>query len=264
MKRRLWTGVWLAALGLGLGAPAVEAQVLGTFSWQLQPFCNVVTATIVQQGAQYTVDGYDDQCGAAQRAPLVGLAILNPDGTVGFGLHVVTVPGGRSVEIDARISPATLGGAWRDSVGNAGTFAFGAHSGGSPRPLPFVAGRIVPSGTTIVGEAMFDAHSGTTNSDALYVPLGAIAPVELTDQLVNFAPSSLAHDDDALCTGTVENPTAPPGRVCIYIGAQGGIQSNSMGGWQARLRTVGFTIFWNPLAGVQDEFLHITWAYRAP
>ena len=65
----------LAAGGAVLLAAAAEAQPLGTFSWQLQPFCNVVTVNITQLGAFYTMDGFDDQCGAPQRAALVGLEI---------------------------------------------------------------------------------------------------------------------------------------------------------------------------------------------
>ncbi len=133
------------AASLVLAARA-EAQSLGAFRWQLQPFCNVVVVNVTQQGAVYTADGYDDQCGAAQRAPLVGLATPNPDGTIGFGLHVVTVPGGRSVHIDARITLAGLSGSWTDSEGNSGTFAFGAATGGSPRPAPAAGGG---GGTTI-------------------------------------------------------------------------------------------------------------------
>jgi hypothetical protein len=121
-------------------ASAAEAQSLGTFRWQLQPFCNVVTVNVTQQGAVYTVDGYDDQCGAAQRAPLVGLATPNPDGSIGLGLNIVTVPGGRAVHVEARISLATLSGPWSDGSGHAGTFAFGASSGGSPRPAPATEG----------------------------------------------------------------------------------------------------------------------------
>ena len=115
---------------------AADAQPIGTFSWQLQPFCNRVTVNVTQNGGVYTADGYDDQCGAPQRAPLVGLGTPNPDGTIGFGLHVVTVPGGRGVQIDARITLAALGGSWTDSAGNSGTFAFNANTGGSPRPAP--------------------------------------------------------------------------------------------------------------------------------
>ena len=143
MTRLLPVLVVLAATLLAVGR--ADAQPLGTFRWQLQPYCNVVTAIVTQNGAIYTVDGYDDQCGAAQRAPLVGLATPNPDGTIGFGLNVVTVPGGRGVQIDARITLATLGGTWSDSAGNSGTFAFGASTGGSPRPAPTTGG----GGTTI-------------------------------------------------------------------------------------------------------------------
>ena len=55
------------AVGLG-GASWAEAQSLGTFQWQLQPYCNLVTVTVTQNGGLYTLDGYDDQCGAPTRA----------------------------------------------------------------------------------------------------------------------------------------------------------------------------------------------------
>ena len=130
-----------------LTASVADAQSLGTFRWQLQPFCNVVTVTVIQQGAVYTVDGYDDQCGAPLRAPLVGLATPNPDGSIGLGLHVVTVPGGRGLQIDARISLASLSGPWSDSAGNSGTFAFGATAGGTPRPPPTVPASAIAAGS---------------------------------------------------------------------------------------------------------------------
>ncbi len=125
-----------ALLGGGLGTSAT-AQPLGSFTWQLQPFCNRVTVNVRQDGDVYTLDGFDDQCGAGQRAPLVGLATPNPDGTIGFGLHIV-VSGGKPVNVDARIALASLGGTWTDSAGNAGTFAFGANTGGTARPAPAV------------------------------------------------------------------------------------------------------------------------------
>ncbi|MGE0360330.1 MAG: hypothetical protein AB7H93_04740 [Vicinamibacterales bacterium] len=139
--------VTAVVLVLTFGSGAASAQSLGTFRWQLQPFCNVVTVNVIQQGAVYTVDGFDDQCGAPQRAPLVGLATPNPDGSIGLGLHVVTVPGGRGLDIEARISLATLGGPWSDSAGNTGTFAFGAAAGGSPRPLPTIPGSAIAPGS---------------------------------------------------------------------------------------------------------------------
>ena len=132
---------------LTVGAGPVLAQSQFTLSWQLQPFCNNLTLNITQQGAIYTVDGFDDQCGAPQRAPLAGVATQNPDGTIGFGLHIVTVPGGRSVDIDARIALATISGPWSDSLGNTGNFAFNARTGGLPRPLPTAVSLVVPAGS---------------------------------------------------------------------------------------------------------------------
>ncbi len=147
MHIRLMTAALAAGVASRLVGATAEAQPIGTFSWQLQPFCNVVTVTVTQQGGVYTLDGYDNQCGAPQRAPLVGLATPNPDGTIGLGLHVVTVPGGRGVQIDARITLAALGGTWSDSAGNAGTFAFNASTGGSPRPAPTVPGSAIAPGS---------------------------------------------------------------------------------------------------------------------
>ena len=127
-------GSFLAAVSLLVPAMS-HAQPLGSFTWQLQPFCNRVTVNVRQDGAVYTLDGYDDQCGAAQRAAIVGLAMPNPDGTIGFGLNVVT-PAGQPVSVEARITLASLSGTWTDSGGNTGAFAFGANTGGSPRPAP--------------------------------------------------------------------------------------------------------------------------------
>jgi hypothetical protein len=136
------TGPWLAA-------PA-SAQPLGTFRWQLLPYCNLITLTVVQQGGQYQLDGSDDQCGAGVKASVVGLAFQNPDGSIGFGLTIVTAPGGTPVHVDATISIATLGGTWRDSVGNNGTFTFtpGTAVPGSPRPV--LPGGIAPGSITTV------------------------------------------------------------------------------------------------------------------
>lgn len=104
---------------------------------QLQPFCNVITLAVTQNGGLFTLDGTDDQCGAAERAGTVGTAFLNPDGSVGMGLTTVTAPGGAPVHIDARISITSLNGSWRDSAGNSGTFMFtpGPGTGGPLRPV---------------------------------------------------------------------------------------------------------------------------------
>lgn len=124
------------ALGVWWAAPA-SAQPLGSYRWQLQPYCNIITVTVVQQGGQYQLDGQDDQCAAAEKASVVGLAFQNPNGTIGFGLTVVTAPAGTPVHVAATISITTLSGTWHDSSGNSGSFTFtpGAGTLGSARPM---------------------------------------------------------------------------------------------------------------------------------
>ncbi len=128
-----------AALAVGLGGTSrAEAQSLGTFQWQLQPYCNLVSVTVTQNGALYTLDGYDDQCGAPTRASVVGTAVPNPNGTITLGFTIVTTPDGTPVHVQTALSLATLGGPWSDSAGHTGTLVFtaGAGTGGAPRPAP--------------------------------------------------------------------------------------------------------------------------------
>lgn len=161
--RESWIGV-LIVVGMTVAAERAAAQPLGSFTWQLQPFCNRVTVNVRQDGSVYTLDGTDDQCGAAQTAPLVGVAALNPDGTIAFGLNIVS-PTGQSIPVQARITFATLSGTWSDAAGNGGTFAFGANTGGSPRPnTPATGGDItgVAAGPGLTG-------GGTTGDVALAV-----------------------------------------------------------------------------------------------
>src|SRR5262245_53369926 len=69
------------------------AQALGPLSWQLQPYCNVITLHATPDGPGFRLEGFDDQCGAARRAPLAGTAMPNPDGTIAFTFLIVTGDG---------------------------------------------------------------------------------------------------------------------------------------------------------------------------
>jgi hypothetical protein len=138
---------------MSVAAPAA-AQGLGTFQWQMAPFCNVVTLTVVQQGSTYVLTGFDDQCGAgAARASAVGAAFVNPDGSVGMGLSIVTT-GGAAAHVDINISLSGLAGTWQDGDGNGGPFLPNGvpAPGSSPRPAPIPGG--APGPGTVTTEAL--------------------------------------------------------------------------------------------------------------
>ncbi|MDH4063125.1 MAG: tail fiber domain-containing protein [Acidobacteriota bacterium] len=135
------TATLLAALVALAPAGVASAQSLGTYRWQLQPYCNVVTVAVTQIGSVYRLEGTDDRCGAnSDQASVTGVAYPNPDGSIGFGMTIVTPPLGVPVHVYAEIGMSTLSGNWRDTAGALGAFRFttGAGTGGSPRPDVFV------------------------------------------------------------------------------------------------------------------------------
>jgi Chaperone of endosialidase len=220
MQRWAMAGL-VGMLGLA-AAGGAAAQPIGTFSWQLQPFCNVVTVNVTQSGGVYTLDGYDNQCGAAQRAPLVGLATPNPDGTIGLGLSIVTVPGGLAVHVDARLTLATLGGSWTDSAGNSGSFVFNGQGGVSPRPAPTIPALAIASGS-IGTAALADGSVGASDVNSAqvqlrvygYCPSGtyvvtvaASGLVECRAATTGFGSSSVALGSTALQASTASGNTA--------------------------------------------------------
>lgn len=127
----------------------------------------------------------------------------------------------------------------------------------------------IPSGTVITGALNFDGQQPSDgSSDEINIPIGGIAPVALTDGKVNFAPTSGGSfgDQDATCTGTVNNPTAPAGKVCIYVAFSDGIVRSSTAGWAPfyeadRGFNVGIVPAGDPGA---DMYLFGAWAYTAP
>jgi hypothetical protein len=139
MRRALHVAVW-AVMFCALWGETTQAQVVGTFRWQLLPFCNVVTVTVVQVGASYTLQGRDDQCGGFA-AGVTGVAFVQPL-TAQITLAFDTVHNGDPgrvlpIHTDATISLASRGGSWRDSSGLTGSFTFtpgNAVPGGSARP----------------------------------------------------------------------------------------------------------------------------------
>ncbi len=181
----------LAIMVPALLAADATAQPLATLRWQLQPYCNVVTINVAAHGSIFTLDGFDDQCGASVRASVVGTAFLNPDGSIGMGLSTVIAPGGAVVHVDARIDFQALSGTWRDSAGNQGRFVLtpGAGTGGSARP-------VAPNGLA----------AGSVTTDQL-------AAGSVTSQQIAAGTVSRAH----LVSGAVGAAQIDPGQVQVRI-----------------------------------------------
>ena len=113
-----------------------SAQPFGTFSWQMQPYCNKVVLTLTTIPTGFALAGYDDRCGADQRSAASGQAVFNPNGTVSVNFTIVTSPTGRTSGVSGIVNPSTGNGTWTDSLGNTGSFALGGNTPGLPsRPV---------------------------------------------------------------------------------------------------------------------------------
>jgi hypothetical protein len=146
-----------------------SGQVLGTFRWQLSPFCNVLTLTVLQAGSELLLSGIDDNCGLATPSGAHGKALVLPSGSVGMDVTVIGAAG--AIHNAIQVSATTGSGTWSDSLGNAGAFVFGpASTSGSPRPLMRAAGTwgepINPAASRFIvlagfnGQAVLDRETG--------------------------------------------------------------------------------------------------------
>ena len=111
----LATAVVVANAALG------EAQ---TYRFQLQPFCNKVTLTLLpsSSGSVAGVVGYDDNCGE-ERSPVHGSAILTPDGGFSIG-YTTNYPCGCGSHTTVEWGPNASSGSWTDSDGNSGSYIY--------------------------------------------------------------------------------------------------------------------------------------------
>lgn len=128
-------------------------------------------------------------------------------------------------------------------------------------------GDAIPSGTTVIGVW---GGSGVVDTDTpdefdFLVSLPAAAPTALTDANVNFTPGTSGADDDATCDGTVDAPTGPPGKVCLYtnsnVGGSPALSGASIGS-QVGPNRLGFLVTGTAAAGT--VYAHGTWTYTAP
>jgi len=134
----------------------------------------------------------------------------------------------------------------------------------------------VPAGKTIRGAVGGDFASETAGGDwGVIVSLPLKARNDLTDGDVHVNVSTWVDaggqtaptttDTNAGCTGTVANPSAPAGDVCIYV--TGGDNAADLFGYSVVPGTggsaYGFKLnFTSVLAG--DSYIDAVWAYTAP
>lgn len=201
MRRLSRTAV--LAVGLSaIGTSMASAQVIGTFQWQLAPYCNVLSLRVEQRGSVYALIGTDNQCGAAKLAAAQGTAHLNPDGSVTIAVDV-TRPDGVRVAANAVITLATFSGSWTDDAGNSGTFTFNPVAPtGQARPLRY-------TGTYATGGSFpgvtFGIHGISFPRQLQIAPTAVAANVIRLGQAPTVA-----------CPGSAANPTAGPGQLCLY------------------------------------------------
>jgi hypothetical protein len=135
----------------------------------------------------------------------------------------------------------------------------------------------VPSGQTIRGAIGGDFHAfdNTASDFGVDVTFPIPAPVGVSDDdvFVNVdswqdaggqtAPTT--GDTNAGCTGTPSTPTAPPGKVCIYV--TGADHAFNLAGYSVLFGTgasrYGFKLKWDA-SQTGDTFVDATWAYTAP
>jgi hypothetical protein len=124
----------------------------------------------------------------------------------------------------------------------------------------------IPSGTTVTGQNIWD-HIVVEGEDidTMYLDLNGTSPVPLTDAMLRFQGGSVGQDDPA-CTGNLGAPTAPPGKVCIYV-VGSGFDVGSLSAGIAPLVNRGFFVRWRAEAATLTDlnsWVMVTWAYTAP
>lgn len=125
----------------------------------------------------------------------------------------------------------------------------------------------IPSGVTVTGNLTWNSHGSTdTFPDRSYVAFPGRAPVPLVDTMVNFDQPGVTGDGDPQCTGSGLAPTAPAGKVCIYLVDSSGMATNQLyGNAGYPLADAGFELAFFPNgADNVDQRVAASWAYTAP
>lgn len=139
---------------------------------------------------------------------------------------------------------------------------------GARGPRGFSAWETIPSGVTVKGTAYEDGGTDSTADDfAAYTAFPGVAPAQLTDADVNFSSDAYAAttDDDPSCTGSYQAPTAPAGKVCLYMGGVTNLTNLDGQVFGADPLTIyGFYVYGDELGADVDSYYYFSWAYTAP
>jgi len=189
-----------------ISAVPVPAQVVGTFSWQMQPYCNSVQLTLISMPTGFTLEGVDDQCGGASKGSVVGTASFNAAGTVTLNF-TIGLPSATPVQVTAFVSPVNGEGTWADSGGHSGTFKFfGTQAGLPPRPSGAVFFRAASHALTTSGgfRVVFTDVTNNSGGGAYNTSTGVYTVPTAGIYSITY---SVAYDP-----GTVTG-----GRACAYV-----------------------------------------------
>jgi hypothetical protein len=131
------------------------------------------------------------------------------------------------------------------------------------------AAKAIPSGATVSGAfglANTVADPAATGNDLeQVVTLPGSAPSDLTNETINFGPNTSATDADASCAGNAAAPTAPAGKVCLYLTSAPGpgttVEGLAIPGYLGS--RAGFVVHATTAGGAMTGAFG-TWAYTSP
>lgn len=128
----------------------------------------------------------------------------------------------------------------------------------------------IPSGKTVTG-SFYESYivRGINDIHVVNLQLPALPSATFDMHDVNFAPDAYSEtvDDDPSCTGTYLAPTAPAGKICVYLEGGAGITNAQAVGWaqpQDRARGQFYVQWYDNVAAGAGATLWGNWAYTAP
>jgi len=141
---------------------------------------------------------------------------------------------------------------------------------GPTGPRGFSAWDTIPSGVTVTGSIIYDDETAgggaSPGTNSVGADLPGSAPVALTNPNVAVGLPLASVDFDASCTGSSTTPTAPAGKLCIYVYSYSGLDATTLTAVAVSPAARAFLLSWTPAAGASpaDEYLYASWAYTAP